>query len=156
VRCADAVRRQDGYILLEVICVLAIVALLAAVIFPAIPRATSRARLEGYAVATAAMLKSDRITALRRRVRVQTLIDAKARIFRSGADGRIVQLPADVRVDSMLATRCYDRATVMTIDFFPSGMSCGGVIALTRSGFGFEVRVNWLTGDVNVIPRQPL
>jgi general secretion pathway protein H len=156
VRCADVARRQDGYVLLEVVCVLAIVALLAAVILPAIPRATSRARLEGYAVATAAMLKADRITALRRRIRVQTLVDAKGRTFRSGADGRIVQLPADVRVDSMLATRCYDRATAMTIDFFPSGMSCGGVIALTRSGFGYEVRVNWLTGDVNVIPRQPL
>jgi general secretion pathway protein H len=156
VRYANVVRRQDGYVLLEVVCVLTIVGLLAAVILPAVPRATSRARLEGYAVAAAALLKADRVAALRRRVRIETLIDAQARIIRSGADGRIVQLPADVRFDAMLATRCYDRTTGMTVDFFPSGTSCGGVIALTRSGFGYEVRVNWLTGGVDVVPHQAM
>ena len=155
-RCTNVVRRQDGYVLLEIVCVLAIVGLLAAVILPAIPRATSRAGLEGYAVAVATLLKADRVAALRRRVRVETLIDAQARTIRSGGDGRIVRVPADVRLDAMLATRCYDRTTGMTVDFFPSGMSCGGVIALTRSGFGYEVRVNWLTGGVDVIPHQPM
>jgi general secretion pathway protein H len=150
------VRRQDGYILLEIICVLAIVGLLAAVILPAIPRATSRARLESFAVETAALLKADRVAALRQRVRVETVIDAQGRMIRSGANGRIVQLPGDVRIDAMLASRCYDRLAGMTIDFFPSGMSCGGVIALTRSGIGYEVRVNWLTGGVDVVPHQPL
>lgn len=149
-------RGQDGYILLEIVCVLAIVGLLAAVILPAIPRATSRARLEGYAVATAALLKADRVAALRRQTRVATAIDAEARTIRSGADGRIVRLPADVRLDAMLAARCYDRPAGSTIDFFPSGLSCGGVIALTRQGVGYEVRVNWLTGGVDVLPRQPL
>jgi general secretion pathway protein H len=155
-RCIDESSRQDGYILLEIVCVLAIIGLLAAIILPAIPRATSRARLEGYAVATAALLKADRVAALRQRVRVETFVDAKARTVRSGAGGRIVQLPADVRLDAMLAARCYDRLTDMTIDFFPSGMSCGGVIALTRLGIGYEVRVNWLTGGVDVVPHRPL
>jgi general secretion pathway protein H len=155
-RCIDVARRQEGYILLEIVCVLAIVGLLVAVILPAIPRATSRARLESFAVETAALLKADRVAALRERVRVETVIDAQARTIRSGANGRFVQLPADVRVDAMLASRCYDRLTGMTIDFFPSGMSCGGVIALTRSGSGFEVRVNWLTGGVDVVVHQPL
>jgi general secretion pathway protein H len=152
VHSADVAGGQDGYVLLEIVCVLVIVALLASVILPAIPRATSRARLEGYAVATAAMLTADRISALNRRVRVETLIDAEGRVIRSGADGHTVQIPADVRMDAMLATRCYNRTTAMTIDFFPSGMSCGGVIALTRFGLGYEVRVNWLTGSVNVFP----
>ena len=154
--CIDVACRQDGYILLEIVCVLAIIGLLAAIILPAIPRATSRARLEGYAVATAALLKADRSAALRQRVRVDTIIDAQARIIRSGADGRIVQLPGDVRLDAMLASRCYDRPAGVTIDFFPSGLSCGGVLALTRGGIGYEVRVNWLTGGVDVLPRQPL
>jgi general secretion pathway protein H len=156
VRSANVVRRQDGYVLLEIVCVLAIVGLLAAVILPVIPRATSHAQLEGYAVAAATLLKADRVAALSRRVRIETLIDAQARTIRSGADGRMVHLPEDVRLDAMLATRCYDRTTEMTVDFFPSGMSCGGVIALTRFGFGYEVRVNWLTGGVDVIPHQPM
>jgi general secretion pathway protein H len=155
-RCIDESSRQDGYILLEIVCVLAIIGLLAAIILPAIPRATSRARLEGYAVATAAVLKADRVAALRQRVRVETIVNAEARTIRSGSGGRIVQLPADVQLDAMLAARCYDRLTGMTIDFFPSGMSCGGVIALTHLGVGYEVRVNWLTGGVDVVPHRPL
>src|ERR1700684_4646175 len=70
-RCTEAASRQDGYILLEIVCVLAIIGLLAAIILPAIPRATSRARLEGYAVETAALLKADRNAALRRAIQVK-------------------------------------------------------------------------------------
>jgi general secretion pathway protein H len=156
VRSADAARSQDGYVLLEIVCMLAIIGLLAAIILPAIPQATSRSRLEGYAVAAAALLKADRVAALRRRLRVETLIDAQARTIRSGADGRILRLPADVRFDAMLPTHCYDREAGITVDFFPSGMSCGGALAFTRSGFGYEVRVNWLTGGVDVLPHNPL
>jgi len=155
-RCIDVVKRQSGYVLLEIVCVLAIIGLLAAIILPAIPRATSRARLQGYAVATAALIESDRAAALRRRVRIATLVNAGARTIRSGADGRIVQLPADVRLDAMLPKRCYDRPVGVSIDFFPSGISCGGALAITRQGVGYEVRVNWLTGVVDVLPHQPL
>src|ERR1700732_611867 len=68
-RCIDESSRREAYTLLEIVCVLAIIALLAAIILPAIPRATSRARIEGYAVATAAVLKADRVAALRQGVR---------------------------------------------------------------------------------------
>jgi general secretion pathway protein H len=146
---------QDGYVLLEIICVLAIVGLLAAVILPAIPHATSRTQLEAYTVRTASLLKSDRNAALRRRVRVVTAVNAEARTILSGAGGGAIRLPADVRLDVMLASRCYDRPAGASIDFFPSGMSCGGVLAFTRFGRGYEVRVNWLTGGVDVVPHQP-
>ena len=33
-------------------------------------------------------------------------------------------------------------------------MSCGGVIALARPGMGYEVRVNWLTGGVEIVPQE--
>ena len=63
---------QAGFTLLEVVCVLAIIALLAAVILPALPRGTSYARLEAYAIETATLLKQDRYAAIRRRARVAT------------------------------------------------------------------------------------
>ena len=150
------VLRQDGFVLIEIVCVLAIIGLLATVILPAIPRATTRSRLEGYAVQIASLLKADRNAALRRRVRVATAIDAETRTIVSGAGAGVLRLPADVRFDTMLATRCYDRPVVSRIDFFPSGMSCGGALALTRLGAGYEIRVNWLTGGVDVLPRRPL
>jgi general secretion pathway protein H len=42
------------------------------------------------------------------------------------------------------------------IVFFASGMSCGGVIALTRLGVGYQIRVNWLTGGVEIVPLNVL
>jgi general secretion pathway protein H len=145
-----------GFALIEILCVLAIIGLLAAIILPAIPRATTRAKLESYAVETAALLKADRNAALRRQIQVTTQIDAASRSIRSGVTGRIIRLPNDVTLDAMLASRCADRTVGRSIDFFPSGMSCGGVIALARPGMGFEVRVNWLTGGVDIVPQKLL
>ena len=138
--------------MLEVVCVLALVAILAAIVVPALPRGTSRARLESFAVEAAAMLKADRNAAIRNRVQVATEIDAPLRVVRSGATGRVIRLPADVRFDAILAARCNNRPAGPTIRFFASGMSCGGTIALTRLGVGYQVRVNWLTGGVEVVP----
>jgi general secretion pathway protein H len=155
-----AARAEDGgergFALIEILCVLAIIGLLAAIILPAIPRATTRAKLESYAVETAALLKADRNAALRRQIQVTTQIDAAARSIRSGVTGRTLRLPNDVTVDAMLAARCADRDVGRSIDFFPTGMSCGGVIALVRPGMGYEVRVNWLTGGVDIVPQKPL
>jgi general secretion pathway protein H len=147
---------EAGFALIEILCVLAIIGMLAAIILPAIPRATSRARLESYAVETAALLKADRNSALRRKIQVATLIDAPQRSIRSGVTGRVIRLPGDVTLDAILASRCADRNAGRSIDFFPSGMSCGGTIALSRPGMGFEVRVNWLTGGVEIVSQKLL
>jgi len=144
----------DGFTLLELVCVIAIVAILAAIVVPALPRGTSRARLESFAIETAAMLKADRNAAIRNRVQVVTEVDAPLRTVRSGASGRVIRVPDDVAFDAVLAARCNQRAAGPTIRFFASGMSCGGAIALTRLGVGYEIRVNWLTGGVEVVPHD--
>ena len=153
---AEPTGGERGFALIEILCVLAIIGLLVAIILPAIPRATTRSRLESYAVATAALLKADRNAALRRQIPVATQVDAEARSIRSGASGHIIRLPADVSLRTMLASRCADRESGRSIDFFPSGMSCGGVIAMARPGISFEVRVNWLTGGVDIVPQKLL
>jgi len=133
------------------VAVVAIVAILAAIVVPGLPRGTSRARLESYAIEAAALLKFDRDAAIRNRVPIATEIDAPLRVMRSGATGRTVRVPDDVRFDALLAARCNSRIAGPTIRFFASGMSCGGAIALTRLGVGYQVRVNWLTGAVEVV-----
>jgi general secretion pathway protein H len=149
---ADGSGTTDGFTLLEMVCVIAIVAMLAAIVVPALPRGTSRARLESYAVETAAMLKADRNAAIRNRVQIATEIDAPQRVVRSGVTGRVIRVPDDVVFDAVLAARCNQRPAGATIRFFASGMSCGGAIALTRQGVGYQIRVNWLTGGVEIVP----
>jgi general secretion pathway protein H len=142
---------EAGLTLLEMVCVLAIVGLLAALALPHFPAGTTRERLEGYALETAALLKGDRNAAVRTGSSVATTLNALTRTARSGATGVTMQLPNDVVFDAILAKRCGDRRVGTTIDFFPSGMSCGGTIAISRQGFGFQIRVNWLTGGVEVV-----
>ena len=155
-RTSRAGSAEAGFTLLEMVCVLAIVAILAAIVIPALPRGTSRARMESYAIETAAMLKADRNAAIRNRTQVVTEVDAPQRLIRSGATGRVIRVPDDVVFDALLAARCNQRPSGPTIQFFASGMSCGGTIALTRLGVGYEIRVNWLTGGVEVVPSERL
>jgi len=147
---------EAGFTLLEMVCALAIVGLMAAVLLPAIPRQTSRARLEAYAIETAALLKADRNAAIRRRLDVTTQVDAPSRSLRSGASGQTVRVPEDVRFETLLPRNCDNRPVVASISFFASGMSCGGVIVLARLDAGYEIRVNWLTGRIEVVPSAGL
>ena len=147
---------EEGFTLLEMVCIVAIIAMLTAVLLPNIPRNTSRPRLEAYALETASLLKADRTAAIRHRVQIATQIDAGARSLRSGSTGRILRIPEDVALEAILPNRCNDRPALSTISFFPTGMSCGGTVTLSRLSTRFEIRVNWLTGGVEIVPRNSL
>jgi general secretion pathway protein H len=153
---SDRVDRQAGFTLIEMVAVLAIVALLAVILMPRIPRSTSRARLESYAVQAAALLKADRTAALRQHAQVNATVDAPTRRIRSGSNGRQVQIPGDVSFTAMLPQSCNERPARSTISFFAAGTSCGGTIVLSRLGSAYEVRVNWLTGGIDVVARNAL
>lgn len=150
-RIDGAAADESGFTLLEAVCALAILALVAAVIVPALPRGTSRTMFEAQALQAAALLKQDRMTAMQRGVMVATIVDAAQGAITSGAGGQALRLPRDVALSAVLAQTCRGRAAGSTIQFFPSGMSCGGTIILSRLGFVLEIRVNWLTGGVEIV-----
>lgn len=145
---------ERGFTLLEMVGVLAIIAMIAAVLLPLIPHQTSRSRLQAYALEAATLLKSDRNAAIRRQIDVATLVDPGTRSIRSGATSEVLRIPDDVRFDALLPQTCNRRVALSTISFFANGMSCGGTIALTRFDAGYEVRVNWLTGRVEIVSRN--
>ena len=152
---AEGLAAQDGFVLLEVVCTIAIIALLAAIILPAISRGTSREKLEAYALETAAILNADRSAAVRHRTEVRTVINAVQRTISSGSTDRQLRLPDDVEISATLANRCGSKPAGSTIVFFSSGVSCGGVIALSQSRAAYQIRVNWITGGVEVVPVNP-
>ena len=145
---------ERGFTLLEMVCVLALIALMASVLLPFVPRHTSRSRLQGYVLQTAALLKEDRNAAIRRGTGVATLIDAGSHTIRSGSSADMIRIPDDVHFETLLPRTCNQREALSTISFFASGMSCGGTVALTRADVGYEVRVNWLTGRVEIVSRN--
>jgi general secretion pathway protein H len=142
---------ERGFTLLEMVCVLALIAMMAAVLLPLFPRHTTRSRLQGYVLQTAALLKEDRNAAIRRGTGVATLVDAGGRVIRSGASADMVRIPDDVRFETLLPRTCNQREALSTIRFFASGMSCGGAVTLARDDVGYEIRVNWLTGRIEIV-----
>jgi general secretion pathway protein H len=148
--------RQHGFTLLEMVCVIALMAIVAAVLLPMVPRHTSRSRLQAYALQTATLLMADRNAAIRRRADVTTLVDAPSRAIRSGVTAQTIRIPDDVRFDALLPQTCRQRAALSTISFLADGMSCGGTIALARLDMAYEIRVNWLTGRIEIVPRSTL
>jgi len=145
---------QTGFTLLEMVCAIALIAIIAAILLPIAPRHTSRARLQAYALETATLLKSDRNAAIRAGADVSTLVDAPSRAIRSGATSQTIRIPDDVRFEALLPQTCQQRAVLSTISFFADGMSCGGTIALARLDMTYEIRVNWLTGRIEIVPRS--
>ncbi|WP_395696682.1 type II secretion system protein GspH [Methylocella sp.] len=145
---------EAGFTLLEVVCIVAIVALIAAVALPAMPRGASRAQFYAVATAAAALLKADRVAAMRGGETVSTVIDPIGHVIRSGSGGRVVTAPPDIAFSALLAESCGGRDAGSTISFFPSGLSCGGTISLSRLGETLEVRVAWLTGGVEIVPKK--
>ncbi|NJL50451.1 MAG: prepilin-type N-terminal cleavage/methylation domain-containing protein [Blastochloris sp.] len=148
---SERARADAGFTLLETVCVVAIVALLAAIVMPRVSSGTSLARLKAHAIEIASLLKGDRMSAIRHQRMVSAQVDARERIVRSGSNGPTIRLPDDVLVETVLPKRCNGRPALSTISFFESGMSCGGTIALMRFATRFDIRVNWLTGGIEIV-----
>jgi general secretion pathway protein H len=146
---------SPGFTLIEVVAALAIIGLIAALALPLFPRGTTRAGVEAYAMQIAAGLKGDRVAAIRRGQTIATALDADSKSIRFGANGAVLSLPADVGFEALLAQRCAGRADGRIIAFYPAGGACGAAIALSRPGLRLEIRVNWLTGGVEIATAAP-
>ena len=106
------------------------------------------------ATAVAASAVATRQAALASAGAVSSAVNARGRTVRSGSSPVMVRVPDDVVFDALLPQRCNGRPALSTISFLANGMSCGGAIRLTHAGRGFEIRVNWLTGDVDIVAQN--
>jgi general secretion pathway protein H len=148
--CARA--SQRGIILLDVVLALALLALLMLVALPILPRGTSAARQAAYTQEIAAILKLDRTAASRIGREVSTNVDVGARRIASGSSRRVVALPRDVTLDVVASNLCTSSGNRFSIVFGADGRSCGAVISIAMPQRDWRIRVNWLTGWVDVVP----
>ena len=145
----DGLGGTGGFSLLELVCVMGILTIVAAIALPLSPRATSRLALQTYAMGIASLLKADREAAKDRHTEIVTEVNGSKRLIRSGATRREISVPSDVLFETLIS-RCGASSAAPTIRFFPSGMSCGGIIKLSSVGNTYEIKVNWLTGGVEI------
>lgn len=140
-----------GFTLLEMVCVLAVVALLAFVVLPRPQTRTSRYVMEQVALRIAGALKADRYQAIRQRTAVATLFDIRDREVRRGSSPLRIAIPADLTIRATVSGSCPATEIATGLTFYPDGRSCGGTVDIARDGGGFQVRVNWLTGGVEIV-----
>jgi general secretion pathway protein H len=138
-------------ILLDVVLAMAVLALLMLLALPILPHGTTAARQGAYAMQIAALLKSDRTAAARAGQEVSTRVDIAAKRIISGAGRRTVDLPSDLTLDVIASDLCPAQPGVFAIVFAPDGRSCGAVIRIAKDERDWRIRVNWLTGFVDVV-----
>lgn len=146
--------RGGGFALYELILALAILGLVAGTVFPRVARPPGPAELRAKAEEVAALLRSDRNSALRGGRPVLSRFDLKSGLIASGAGGRSVELPSGMRTQLVQSSR-EARAGGGGIRFLPEGGSSGGALLINRGDNTVEVSVNWFTAGVLVSARGP-
>jgi general secretion pathway protein H len=142
---------QAGIILLDVVLTLAIFGLIALLVLPSLPRGTTASRQGAYAAQIAALMKNDRTAATRQGREIATRVDVINRKVSSGYADTTVTLPSDVNLDVIASQLCADRPGSFAIRFAPDGRSCGAVVNVTRGDLAWRIRVNWLTGLIDIV-----
>jgi general secretion pathway protein H len=148
-RRARAAERCGGFTLIEVVAVMLIIALVASLAVAKIP-GTGRGRLKAVALETAALLRRERLGAVMTGQDRQVSIDGEQRVL-VGDGGDVVAVPRDVVLD-ILGIDALWSGRQAVVRFHPDGASTGAVLKLSREKAEYEIRVNWYTGGVAIVP----
>lgn len=141
--------RRRGVVMLDVILAMAVIALCALVLMP-IPRGSIGANeLRAEAIRVAAQFRKGRAMALRGRQPVDIVVDADAsRVAFAG--GETVAIRDGVRLLWVTSDQCPRIEGIRALRYLPDGRSCGGVLTLSAGALRYQLRVDWLTGRVEM------
>jgi general secretion pathway protein H len=136
--------------LLDLALALTIVMLLFAVVWPVAGSGTSNARQAAIALDIATLLRVDRSSASSQGRSMATRFDLARRTV-TGATGRRIDVPADVAMTVTTEARCAEGAQRFAITFASDGTSCGGLVTLSNGIQSYAIRINWLSGMIDVV-----
>ncbi|CAN2533660.1 hypothetical+protein [Methylocapsa aurea] len=137
--------RRRGFSLLEMLAVLAIVALLGGMASQVARRPSPRLRVESATRSLCAGLRATRMRAIATASEQALTIDLRRKAFFSPAIATTA-LPEDAAIELAVSARERTEPSRGAISFFPDGGSSGGGLTIGLSGAHAEIAVNWLTG----------
>ena len=144
-------RRASGVTLLELMIVLVLMALIAAVTIPIFGSGVSTTQLRSAARELAAGLRLARGQAIAQRSEATLQLDVAARSFSVPPDPRVHALPTGIELKLFTAQRDLVSDNVGAIRFYPDGGSNGGRVTLAAGERKYDVDVDWLTGRVAIL-----
>lgn len=145
---------ERGFTLVEVLVVLAVIAMAAVVAWPRAHGARQRLALEAAAIDLASEMKSARATAIRTNSEQTLAIDTAARHYiRDGwTAARLLPGQFDVALDTIRSEQTGPAAG--RIRFYPDGSATGGRVILGSGSRRVIVAIDWLTGGARVSLEQ--
>ena len=142
---ARGIDSADGFTVLEMLVVLAILAMMSALALPAFRRVPDAVVLKTATGEILSALKSTRATAIARNTQTTFVFDKERRTFLpSGAPA--VTLPPTVQMEMKTADFKEAGSGSRRILFFPDGSSTGGDMRLTIGSRSMAICISWLTG----------
>jgi general secretion pathway protein H len=144
-----ALRRTRGFTLIEMLAVVALIALTMTVVAVSVGGGLSGARVKGASRDLVASLRYTRGQAIVKREEQTLTVDVEQRRFRA-PNKKWIELPKDMSMKLFTARSELEEEGVGRIRFFPDGSSTGGHIDLLHKDAVWRVEVLWLTGEVSV------
>ena len=139
-----------GFSLMELVVVLAILAIAAAVVAPGVGRTADGVRARAEVGAIAAFLRSAREQAVSRRQAMEVRVDDETHtlVMRRAGQAGEAGAPATRAISSLLRIAIDPPAPAVT--FLPHGMSTGARLAISTPGArAYVITVDALTGRVS-------
>jgi general secretion pathway protein H len=139
-------RRRGGFTLLEMLVVLAIVALIATLSTQLVRPPAPRVRVEAAARALCAAARATRMRAVATNTEAALTFDLARKTFVSPAV-RETALPSEAHIEIFVASDRRGADQSGGVVFYPTGGSSGADITIEIFGNRAEGAVNWLTGE---------
>jgi len=143
--------KQRGVTLLELLIVIALMAVVAGIVIPMFGGPVPTSELRSSARQLAAGLRLARSEAVSERRETFLVLDVAGKRFKVDRDAQVHALPSRIELKLFTAQNDLVSDTVGSIRFFPDGGSNGGRITVGAGSRKFDVDVDWLTGRVAIL-----
>lgn len=145
------IARHNGFTLLELLVVLALLAMTYALIPPMFSLGGSTAELKAGARQVAAGLRKARSQAIVSRSETTLTLNVESRNFVLSGDDKPRILPHQAEINVYTAQGEVVDANNAAIRFYPDGSSTGGRVTLAMGERKYLIDVDWLTGQTEIL-----
>jgi general secretion pathway protein H len=142
-------RSERGFTLIEMLVVIAIIALIGAFVLPQFSGAQAKAEMTSTARRLAAGLRSTRSLAMAHGRSEAFSLDIAQGLYRAGT-GTAQRVGKNIGLTLVTASQERIDAAAGNIRFFADGSSSGGGIGLRAGTRNALILVDWLTGRVSI------
>jgi general secretion pathway protein H len=143
-----------GFTLFEILVVFVIFALILTIVPPFLPNVIASSQTKTASRELAANLKKTRSLAISKQQETTLSLNIEKKTFTIDKKQKTLTIP-DASTLSIITARSEQLSdTEGRIRFFPDGSSTGGQIKLVFEKKEYLIDVNWLTGNIKILPKS--